>query len=94
MKKDYELFLVRIDHGVEQVFISDKVKRNKLRKRLPELKCDINSAIQLNKNEFKVLCSCEQCSITIYKGKTRVKKCIKGDYNIQIHHDSLTLIKL
>ena len=94
MKKEYELLLVRIDDEVEQVFISDKVKRNKLSKRLPELKGDINSAIQLNEEEKKIFSCTERCSITIYKGKTSFEKRIRGKYSIRVYHDAITLTKL
>ena len=78
MKKEYELLLVRIDDEIKQVFISDKVKRNKLAKRLPELKYDINSAVQINEEEKQILTCTERCSITIYKGKASFEKRIRG----------------
>ena len=94
MKKEYELLLVRIDDEVEQLFISDKVKRNKLAKRLPELKGDINSAVQLNEEEKKIFSCIERCSITIYKGKAIFEKRIRGKHSIRVYHDAITLIKL
>ena len=51
MKKEYELLYVRVDNESEKVFISGKVKKSKLTKRMPKFKSDINAAVQIKDDE-------------------------------------------
>ena len=94
LKKEYELILACVDHQVEKSFISDKAKRNKLTKRFPKLKNDINTSIQIKDGKTKTLNCTEDCFITIYKGKTKLEQHLKGKHSIRIQSGTVILAKL
>lgn len=94
MKKEYELLYVRVDNESEKVFISGKVKKSKLTKRMPKFKSDINAAVQIKDDEKEFLSCTERCFITIRKGKTQFDQHVKGKHSIRVYHDTVTLIRM